>query len=279
MSDEILARIAAALERLSPPPPTAPDFSTARAFHWRPRAGGLTPLPHAKALPLDLILSVDHQKDALLANTRQFAAGHPANNALLWGARGTGKSALIKAVHAHVAAEVPALKIVEAAAEDLAHLGDLLALLATAPVRAILFLDDLSFEGDEAALKALKPALDGGLAGRGANVAVYATSNRRHLAARDVAENAQTIHARDTVEDRLALSDRFGLWLGFHSLDQPQYLEIVDAYAARLSGPVDAAALHREALLWAHNRAARSGRTAFQFITDFAGRMGLRLTL
>ncbi|MBL8550283.1 MAG: DUF815 domain-containing protein [Hyphomonadaceae bacterium] len=265
-----LDRIAAALERLAPPPERA-DLSAAPAFIWS--AGGLAPAPQVPRAPLDLLLEVDEQKAKLMANTRRFAAGAPANNALLWGTRGTGKSALVKAVHAAVAAEAADLKLVEAATQDLARLGSLLAALRAQASPVILFLDDLSFQGDEVALKALKPALDGGLASGAGRVVVYATSNRRHLVARDARENSDDLMWRDTAEEHLALADRFGLWLGFHPIDQDGYLRIVKAYADRLDLKMKAADLEREALLWSRTRAARSGRTAWQFILDVAGRL------
>jgi predicted AAA+ superfamily ATPase len=265
-----LARIAAALERLAPPLAPA-DLTGANAFVWSAQQG-LRPAPAPFVVPLDLLLEVDAQKEKLLANTRRFAAGSPANNALLWGSRGTGKSALVKAVHAAVLAAGADLKLVEAAAQDLERASALIASLRAQPSPAILFLDDLSFQGDEAALKALKPALDGGLGG-GGRLLVYATSNRRHVVARDARENSDDLLWMDTAEEHLALADRFGLWLGFHALDQSGYLRIVRAYAARLALPTLDAELEREALLWSRTRAARSGRTAWQFILDLAGRL------
>ncbi|MGE0828291.1 MAG: ATP-binding protein [Hyphomonadaceae bacterium] len=265
-----LARIAAALERLAPGA-NAADLSGADAFVWA--AHGFAPAQTLFRLPLDLLLEAEEQKAKLLANTRRFAAGKPANNALLWGSRGTGKSALVKAVHAAVLAEGGELKLVEAAGQDLDRVGALIAALRAQPFPVILFLDDLSFHGDETALKALKPALDGSVAGQGRMV-VYATSNRRHLVARDTRENSDDLLWKDTAEEHLALADRFGLWLGFHSLDQAGFLRIVHAYAARLALPIKPEELEREALLWSRTRAARSGRTAWQFIVDLAGRLG-----
>ncbi|MGE3141831.1 MAG: ATP-binding protein [Hyphomonadaceae bacterium] len=273
-----LQRIAEALERLAPAPFTA-DLSAAAAFHWSPHTQILTPVEKPARIPLDLILEAERQKEALLANTRRFAAGAPANNALLWGARGAGKSALVKAVHAAVAEETPGLKLIEAPPEALDRLGGLIDALRAQPHPAILFLDDLSFAGGEESLKALKPALDGGIAARDARLIVYATSNRRHLVARDTRENtADDLMWADTAEERLALADRFGLWLGFHALDQDQFLRIVGAYAARLHLPIGAEDLQREALLWSRTRAARSGRTAWQFIIELAGRFNQPIT-
>lgn len=273
-SPDPLSRIADALERLSPPPPDLSRLAGAGAFVWRPGAGGLVPAA-VRSPPLDLILEVERQKGALLANTRRFAAGAPANNALLWGSRGAGKSALLKAVHAAVSAETTALKLIEAPREDFAAIPSLLAALAETPFRILLFVDDLSFEGGEAAMKALKPALEGGLAAQASNVVVYATSNRRHLVSRDARENTATdLHWSDTAEERLALADRFGLWLGFHPLDQDGYLRIVSSYAARFNLKIAPEELRKRALQWSMDRAARSGRTAWQFIVALAGELG-----
>jgi hypothetical protein len=269
----LLTRIAAALERLAPAP-FAADLASAPAFRWAPAQAALLPAPAFSGPPIDLLLGLARQKQALLANTRRFAAGGPANNALLWGARGTGKSALIKAVHAAIAAEAPGLKLVEAPPSELERIGALIDALRAQDAPVILFLDDLSFAGGEAALKALKPALDGALNSGAGRLIVYATSNRRHLVARDARENTpDEIMWADAAEEHLALADRFGLWLGFHAIDQNGFLAIIDAYAARLGLDVAREELHREALLWSRTRAARSGRTAFQFILDLAGRM------
>ncbi len=270
-----LSRIADALERLAPPPPKADNLAGSPCLVWRPGAGGLL-AASVPALPLDLLREIDAQKTALLDNTRRFAAGAPANNALLWGVRGAGKSALIKAVHAAVAAEAPDLKLVEAPRDTLSALPTLLDAIGTSSARVILYIDDLSFEAEDAVVKGLKPALDGGLGARGANVVVYATSNRRHIVGRDARENTATdLHWSDTAEERLALSDRFGLWLGFHALDQDGYLRIVSAYAARLKLPVAPADLRPRALQWALGRGARSGRTAWQFVLALAGELGI----
>jgi len=272
--DALLARIAAALERLAPPPFRA-DLSAAGAFRWAPREATLQPVPVVSAVPLDLILEVDRQKAALLANTRRFAAGAEANNALLWGVRGAGKSALVKAVHRTVAVEAPGLKLVEAPPDALDRIGVLIDALRAQPDPVILFFDDLAFAGNEDAMKALKPALDGSLASGAGRVIVYATSNRRHVVARDARENTpDDLMWADAAEERLALADRFGLWLGFHALDQEQYLRIVESYVAHFKLPIDADELRRESLLWARTRGARSGRTAWQFIVELAGRLG-----
>jgi len=271
-----LSRIADALERLSPPPPDPAALGTSSSFVWRPGAGGLVAAP-VRSPPLRLLLEVERQKGALLANTRRFAAGSPANNALLWGVRGAGKSALVKAIHAEVSAEAAALKLIETPREDFAAIPSLIAQLQQAPFRVILFVDDLSFEGGETAMKALKPALDGGLAAQNGNLLVYATSNRRHLVSRDARENDRTdLHWSDTAEERLALADRFGLWLGFHALDQDGYLRIVESYAAEMNLDIAPDDLRKRALQWSMERAARSGRTAWQFITALSGELGER---
>jgi predicted AAA+ superfamily ATPase len=219
-------------------------------------------------------VGVEAQKAALLANTQRFAAGRPANNALLWGARGAGKSALVKACCAQVAKEAPALKVIDVAADDIEATAALVAALADHPARAILFIDDLSFAHGDRAFRALKPALQGGLGAGEGRTLVYATSNRRHLVARDARENAETeLHWRDAAEEHLALSDRFGLSLGFHAMDQSAYIDIVETYAARFALPIEGEALRGEALRWALARGARSGRTAWQFIVDLAGRL------
>jgi predicted AAA+ superfamily ATPase len=271
-NDDLLARIAAALERLAPPPFEA-DLGATQGFRWLPAQARLAPAPDFAGPPLDLLLGLERQKEALLSNTRRFAAGAPSNNALLWGARGTGKSALIKAVHAAVAADHADLKLVEAPPAELDRIGALIDALRAQASPVILFLDDLSFAGEETALKALKPALDGALNAREGRLIVYATSNRRHLVARDARENSDDLLWKDTAEEHLALADRFGLWLGFHSMDQPSYLAVIDAYAKRFALPIKPEDLHREALLWSRQRAARSGRTAWQFILDLAGRL------
>jgi uncharacterized protein len=276
----LIARIARALERLSPPPPDPTELMAANAFVWRPAGGGLRPAAPSAA-PLALLREMDTQKRALLENTQRFAAGARANNALLWGVRGAGKSALVRAVHAVVAADNPTLKLIEVPREALAALPLLLDAIDAAPAaRAILFIDDLSFDGEDDIAKALKPALDGGLGGRAGNVVVYATSNRRHLMGREARENApQDLHWSDTAEERLALSDRFGLWLGFHALDQAQYLGIVSAYAEALKLPLAPDELRLRALQWAMARGARSGRTAWQFVLALAGELGVDVTL
>jgi hypothetical protein len=276
----LLERIAAALERLSPPPPAGVRLDAADAFVWHADEGRLEAVAKVNRIDLDLLVGVDRQTATLLDNTRRFAAGLPANNALLWGARGTGKSSLVKAVHARVNAERPAaLALVELHREDLASLPRLLALLRTAPRRCLLFCDDLSFDGRDASYKSLKAVLEGGIEGRPDTVVFYATSNRRHLMPREMIENERStaVNPAEAVEEKVSLSDRFGLWLGFHGFDQATYLAIVEGYARRYDLPITGDALRGEALAWAQARGGRSGRVAWQFIQDLAGRLGRRL--
>jgi predicted AAA+ superfamily ATPase len=232
MSDATLSRIAEALERLRPPPAKAPDWQAAEAFVWHADPDRLEPVERVNRVDLPLLLGIDRSRDTLLQNTRQFARGLPANNALLWGARGMGKSSLVKAVHAAVAAEAPGLVLVEMQREDLPSIGRLLTLLRAAPVRVILFCDDLSFSHDDQHYKSLKAVLDGGVEGRPENVVFYATSNRRHLMPRDMIENERStaISPSEATEEKVSLSDRFGLWLGFHPCGQDDYLAMIDGY-------------------------------------------------
>jgi uncharacterized protein len=273
-----LARIAAALERISPPPPDTASLAGGGAFIWRPGNGQFDPQQIA-ALPLDLLRGVERQKAALQRNTARFATGEPANHALLWGVRGAGKSALIRAVLAQALKHGAKLAIVEAPLGSAAHWPGLIAALAATPVPVVLTLDDLG-AASPAALQALKPALDGGLTGGRRNILVYATANRRHLVARASADNADhDPHLADAAQDQLALQDRFGLWLGFHSVSQPTYLEIVAAYAETLGLKIPGPALQAEAIAWAAQRGARSGRVAWQFILDAAAREGVAVGL
>lgn len=275
-----LERIAAALERLSPPPAPAPDFSAAEAFVWHVAPDRLDPVAAVARLELPLLLGVDRARETLLANTRAFAKGLPANNALLWGARGMGKSSLVKAVHGAVRCEGAGLVLVEIQREDLASIGRLLGhLRAAVPVRFVLFCDDLSFSGEDAQYKSLKAVLDGGIEGRPENVIFYATSNRRHLMPREMIENERSsaINPAEAVEEKVSLSDRFGLWLGFHPCDQDAYLAMVRGYCDAFGIVIDDATLRAEAIEWQATRGARSGRVAWQFVTDLAGRHGVRL--
>lgn len=272
-----LARIADALERLAPPPPAPIDLGAADAFVWDAERERLSPVPKVSGVPLSLLRGIDLQCDILLDNTRRFAAGLPANNALLWGARGMGKSSLVKAVHAEVNAERPGtLALIEIHREDIASLPRLLTPLRDADRRAIIFCDDLSFDQQDSAYKSLKAVLDGGIEGRPENVLFYATSNRRHLMPRDMIENesSSAIIAGEAVEEKVSLSDRFGLWLGFHGCNQETYIAMVDAYVRAYGLEIDPGRLHAEAREWSITRGSRSGRVAWQFIQDLAGRLG-----
>ncbi|MCU0819202.1 MAG: ATP-binding protein [Beijerinckiaceae bacterium] len=275
----LLTRIAEALERLAPPPPPAPDFSAADAFLWNAGRGVLQPVAKVNRIPLALLVGIDHIRDILVENTRRFAQGFPANNVLLWGARGMGKSSLVKSAHGAILAEGLGLKLVEIHREDINSLPVLMNSLRYAPHRFILYCDDLSFDSGETSYKALKAVLDGGIEGRPENVLFYATSNRRHLLPRDMIENerATAINPGEAVEEKVSLSDRFGLWLGVHKCSQDDYLGMIDAYAAHFGLDMDRERLHWEALEWSTTRGSRAGRVAFQFIQDLAGRMGRRI--
>ncbi|WP_439110771.1 ATP-binding protein [Lentibacter sp.] len=279
MSEE-LARIAAALERMSPPPLPAPDFAAADAFVWHVEPDRLSPVARVSKVDLSLLVGVDRSRDTLLDNTRQFARGLPANNALLWGARGMGKSSLVKAVHAQVLAEGLPLKMVELQREDLPSVARLLNLLRSSQARFVLFCDDLSFSHDDQHYKSLKAVLDGGIEGRPDNVVFYATSNRRHLMPRDMIENERSsgISPSEAVEEKVSLSDRFGLWLGFHPCSQDEYLAMIRGYCAHFGITLPEATLRAEAIEWQATRGARSGRVAWQYVTDLAGRTGVPLT-
>jgi hypothetical protein len=277
----LLQRIADALERLAPPARPRPDFAAADAFAWHADRGALVPVGKVNRVEIALLRGVDRVRDLLLENTRRFANGLPANNALLWGARGMGKSSLVKAAHAEInrAAKSRALKLVEIHREDIESLPTLMALLRDAPHRFIVFCDDLSFDGGDTSYKSLKAALEGGIEGRPANVLFYATSNRRHMLPREMTENERSsaINPGDAVEEKVSLSDRFGLWLGFHHCSQDDYLAMVRGYAEYFGLEAPADEIEREALEWATTRGSRSGRTAWQFTQDLAGRLGRRL--
>jgi uncharacterized protein len=281
---DILERIANALERLAPQRAILPDLNLADAFIWHPD-GRLAPVPRVNRVEMSLLKGIDRVRDVLLENTERFAKGLPANNALLWGARGMGKSSLVKASHAAVNAESARnsksgpLKLVEIHREDIESLPDLMALTRGTSYRFIVFCDDLSFDAEDTTYKSLKALLEGGIEGRPDNVIFYATSNRRHLMARDMMENERStaINPGETVEEKVSLSDRFGLWLGFHRCSQDEYLAMVDSYAAHYKIPVHGEALHREALEWSTTRGSRSGRVAWQFVQDLAGRLGVAL--
>ena len=275
----LLLRIAEALERLAPPPPPAPDFSAAEAFVWRAGTASFSPVQSVNRLDLSLLQGVDRSRDLLLENTRRFAKGLPANNALLWGARGMGKSSLVKAAHGALA-RAGRLKLVEIHREDVESLPALLTKLRGAPFQFIVFCDDLSFDGPETSYKSLKTALEGGVEGRPSNVLFYATSNRRHLVPRDMMENerATAINPGEATEEKVSLSDRFGLWLGFHNCSQEDYLRMVFGYVRHYALEAPEENVRAEALEWSITRGARSGRVAWQFIQDLAGRLGKNLT-
>lgn len=274
-----LERIAAALERLAPAPSPAPDFA-AEAFVWHVGPDRLEPVARVSRVDIGLLLGIDRSRDTLLHNTRHFARGLPANNALLWGARGMGKSSLVKAVHAQVRAEGHDLKIVELSREDLPSVQRLLAHLRAAPHRFLLFCDDLSFSHDDQHYKSLKAVLDGGIEGRPENVLFYATSNRRHLMPRDMIDNERStaINPSEAVEEKVSLSDRFGLWLGFHPCSQDDYLDMIRGYCAAHGLEVPEDRLRAEAVEWQATRGARSGRVAWQFFTDLAAREGVAIS-
>lgn len=278
MTDPMI-RIAEALERLRPPPAQAPDWATATAFVWHADPDRLQPVAQVNRVDIALLHGIDRARDTLLSNTARFAQGLAANNALLWGARGMGKSSLVKAVHAAILAQSPDLKLVEVQREDLPSIGRLLALLRAAPVRVILYCDDLSFSHDDQHYKSLKAVLDGGVEGRPDNVLFYATSNRRHLMPRDMIENERqsAINPSEAVEEKVSLSDRFGLWLGFHPCDQDAYLAMISAYCAAYGVEIDAETLRAEAIEWQATRGSRSGRVAWQYFCDLAGRKGVSL--
>ncbi len=276
----LLRRLVEALERLAPPSPADARLDDAEAFVWHADGGRLEAVQRVNRVDLDLLRGIDRQRAVLLDNTRRFAHGLPANNALLWGARGTGKSSLVKAVHARINEESPrALVLVEVHREDLASLPRLLARLRGEIRRCLLFCDDLSFDGGDASYKSLKAVLEGGIEGRPETVLFYATSNRRHLMPREMIENERStaINPAESVEEKVSLSDRFGLWLGFHGIDQETYVGIVEGYARRFSLALPAETLRSEAIAWAQERGARSGRVAWQYIQDVAGRVGRRL--
>jgi predicted AAA+ superfamily ATPase len=281
MNDDLLKRIAEALERLAPRPAAALDLAGADAFVWHPDPASLAPVAKVSRVAIGLLQGIEPQKTILLENTARFAAGLPANNAMLWGARGMGKSSLVKAVHAAVNVQAPgALALIEIHREDIRTLPALLNLLRAQRRRCLILCDDLSFEREDADYKALKSVLDGGIEGRPDHVLFYATSNRRHLMPRDMMENERStaINPGEAVEEKVSLSDRFGIWLGFHNGSQEQFFAMIDAYARAYRLPVETADLHAAAVEWSVTRGARSGRVAWQFIQDLAGRLGVTLT-
>lgn len=275
-----LQRIAAAMDRMAPGPVPAPDFSSADAFVWHVSPDRLEPVNEVNRIGIELLVGIDRARDTLLENTLQFAKGFPANNALLWGARGMGKSSLVKAVHAAVQDDGHELKIVEIQREDLPSVGRLLGHLRDADARFMLFCDDLSFSHDDHHYKSLKAVLDGGIEGRPDNVIFYATSNRRHLMPRDMIENERStaILPSEAVEEKVSLSDRFGLWLGFHPCSQDEYLAMIRGYCKAFGIKVHDDTLRAEAIEWQATRGARSGRVAWQYFIDLAGRTGAKLS-
>jgi len=279
VTDATLIRIAEALERISPAAQAAPDFAAAEAFVWHVDPDRLVPVADVNRVDLTLLIGINRARDILLENTLQFARGLPANNALLWGARGMGKSSLVKAVHAEVLARGQPLKIVEVQREDLPSIARLLSLLRGVDARFVLFCDDLSFSHDDQHYKSLKAVLDGGIEGRPDNVVFYATSNRRHLMPRDMIENERgsAISPSEATEEKVSLSDRFGLWLGFHPCSQDEYLAMIRGYCAAHGIEIDEETLWAEAIEWQATRGARSGRVAWQYFTDLAGRRGVTL--
>jgi predicted AAA+ superfamily ATPase len=285
-SGDTLQRIAAALERLAPASPPCPDFAAADAFAWHPDGRRFVPVSRVNRVDMSLLKGIDRLRDLLMENTERFARGLPANNALLWGARGMGKSSLVKAVHAAVNEMRVCdhgsrlLKLVEIHREDIESLPELMALMRGAPYRFLVFCDDLSFEAEDTSYKSLKAVLEGGIEGRPDNVVFYATSNRRHLMARDMMENERStaINPGEAVEEKVSLSDRFGLWLGFHRCSQDEYLAMVEGYVAYYRIPFHGEELKRDALEWATTRGARSGRVAWQYVQDLAGRLGVQLS-
>jgi predicted AAA+ superfamily ATPase len=285
-SDELstLRRIAEALERLSPRPIATQDLEAADAFVWHPD-GRLVPVPKVNRVDMGLLRGIDRVRDTLMDNTERFAKGLPANNALLWGARGMGKSSLVKASHAAVNTAhakdkgfLP-LKLVEIHREDIESLPNLMTITRGSPFRFIVFCDDLSFDHDDTTYKSLKAVLEGGIEGRPDNVIFYATSNRRHLMPRDMMDNerATAINPGEAIEEKVSLSDRFGLWLGFHRCSQDEFLEMVNGYINHHGISYDADTLRAEALEWATTRGSRSGRVAWQYVQDLAGRLGVPL--
>jgi predicted AAA+ superfamily ATPase len=278
----LLQSVAESLSRLAPPMTRANDLDSSDAFVWQAESGWLEPVKTVSRVHINLLRGIDGAKEMLIENTERFAKGLPANNALLWGARGTGKSSLVKATHAQINEKAindrakTKLKLIEIHREDLVSLPKLLSILRGAKHRCIIFCDDLSFDTADTSYKSLKAVLEGGIEGRPTNVIFYATSNRRHLMAREMIENERStaINPSEAVEEKVSLSDRFGLWIGFHNCDQDTFFAIIEGYAETFKLPIEKDALHAQAIEWQMTRGARSGRVAWQFIQDLAGRLG-----
>ena len=283
LEPEVLRRIADALDRLAPPARAVAELKSADAFIWHP-GRGLVAVPRVNRVHMSLLKGIDRMRDILVENTERFARGLPANNALLWGARGMGKSSLVKATHAGVntalGAKAGQHKLVEIHREDIESLPELMTVLRGERYRFIVFCDDLSFDADDTSYKSLKAVLEGGIEGRPDNVVFYATSNRRHLMAREMMENERStaINPGETVEEKVSLSDRFGLWLGFHRCSQDEFLAMVEGYIGHFKIPIGADDMRREALEWSTTRGSRSGRVAWQYVQDLAGRLGVKLS-
>jgi len=276
---EALERIAAVLERISPPAAALPDFAAADAYLWAAEPDRLVPVARVSRVDLGLLVGIDRSRDTLMDNTLRFARGLPANNALLWGARGMGKSSLVKAAHAAANASDAKLVLIEIHREDIPTIGRLLDLLRQSDRRFLVFCDDLSFDKEDTHYKSLKAVLDGGIAGRPGNVLFYATSNRRHLMPRDMIENERStaINPSEATEEKVSLSDRFGLWLGFHPCDQAEYLQMIRGYCDHYDIAIDDERLRAEAIEWRQTRGAMSGRVAWQYVQDLAGREVVRI--
>ena len=276
----VLERIANALERLAPETSIVEQKMDSTAYVWDKELNHLKAIKNVSRLDLTLLKGLEQQTQILYDNTKQFAQGLPANNALLWGARGTGKSSLIKAIHGNINENTKfSIILVEIFREDINSLPALLDRLKNNKKRFILFCDDLSFEDKDTEFKSLKAVLEGGIEGRPENVIFYATSNHKHLMPRDMIENERSsaIHTSESVEEKVSLSDRFGLWLGFHPINQETYFEIVDSYAEKYNLTIDQTDLKSQALEWSMTRGSRSGRVAWQFIQDLAGKQGKKI--
>ena len=281
IDNALLSRIADALERMAPPRPRTPDLSGCSAFVWHASPPELEPVPRVNRVEISLLKGIDLTRDILIENTERFARGLPANNALLWGARGMGKSSLVKAAHHQIdQATGGKLKLVEIHREDIESLPVLMNIIRRAPeFRFIVYCDDLSFDADDTSYKSLKAALDGGIEGRPSNMLFYATSNRRHLLPREMIENERStaINPSEAVQEKVSLSDRFGLWLGFHNCSQDEFLDMIEGYAKHFGLKIAAEELRSGAIAWQATRGSRSGRVAWQYIQDTAGRLGQRL--